>query len=371
MTGGLFVLAVLCVIVLVSEILARRTFLRHVGSALLVILVTAVAANLGLIPTSSEQAPIYDGIFSYVAPMAVFLLLLTVNLKHVLKAGVPMILIYLTGAAGTIVGAVVGMGIIDGRDSIGELYRAIGGMYTGTYIGGSVNFNAIALHYGVMKNGTLFAAAVAVDNIITTIWMLICLALPKFLKRSGKEPVEATMMIEEETEATDVFHWAILLSTGLFSLWLSDLLASWFHLPSILILSTIALLLAQFPFVQHWKGARSLGMFGLLLFLATIGAFCDLSALRQIGQLGGSLLLFALLIVTIHGIITFVAAFFLKIDPIVSAVASQANIGGPASALAVARSLGRSDLLLPGILVGMLGYGIGNYAGFWVAEFLL
>jgi len=337
---GLFILAVLCADVVFSEILARKTFLRHVGASLIVIVLTAIVANLGVIPTSAEKAPIYDGIFSFVAPMAIFLLLLTVHLKDVLKAGGPMIVMFLTGSAGTILGAVLGMWMIHGSDSIGPFYRAIGGMYTGTYIGGSINFNAIALHYGVMKQGTLFAGAVAVDNIITTIWMLACLAFPKVVERL-RPSIKKTNNVSSESQSGDVdtemvrpMDLAILLSSGAFTVWFSGILAGITHLPSILILTTIALVLAQLPLVRKLSGSRLLGTFGLLLFLAVIGAFCDLNALKEIGKLGISLLLLAFAIVIIHGAILFALSLLFRVDPAVTAIASQANIGGPASAAA-------------------------------------
>jgi uncharacterized membrane protein len=53
----------------------------------------------------------------------------------------------------------------------------------GTYIGGSANLNAVALEYGVNKDGTLFAAINAADNIITTIWMMMTLILPSIFQR--------------------------------------------------------------------------------------------------------------------------------------------------------------------------------------------
>ncbi len=53
------------------------------------------------------------------------------------------------------------------------------------------------------------------------------------------------------------------------------------------------------------------------------------------------------------------------------AVASQANIGGGTSALALARSLNRPDLVLPAILIGSLGLALGTYLGFFTAEHLL
>ena len=50
------------------------------------------------------------------------------------------------------------------------------------------------------------------------------------------------------------------------------------------------------------------------------------------------------------------------------AVASQANIGGSASALALASARGYGDRILPGIAAGLLGYAIGNYIGLVMAN---
>ena len=52
-TDPVFVVAVLAANVVISEWLVRHTFLKHFGTALLVIVVTAVTANLGLIPSRS------------------------------------------------------------------------------------------------------------------------------------------------------------------------------------------------------------------------------------------------------------------------------------------------------------------------------
>ena len=54
----------------------------------------------------------------------------------------------------------------------------------------------------------------------------------------------------------------------------------------------------------------------------------------------------------------------LKFDAGTLVVASQANIGGAASAVAISTARGYGDKLLPGIAVALAGYAVGNYLGF-------
>lgn len=159
MTDTLFILAVLAGGVAISEWLAARTWFRHLGSALLVIVLAAVVANLDLIPTYTQDATVYDVLLGTVGQLAIFWLLLRVRLRSVLRAGGPMILLFLIGAAGTMIGVAAGLHLFGGARSFGDMHWALGGMFVGTYIGGSINFNAIALEYGVVQDGVLYTGA--------------------------------------------------------------------------------------------------------------------------------------------------------------------------------------------------------------------
>ncbi len=68
-----FVAAILCGTVAAAEWLARHSWLRHLGASLVVIVLGAVLANAGVIPVG--ESPVYTGVFSYVAQLAIFLLL--------------------------------------------------------------------------------------------------------------------------------------------------------------------------------------------------------------------------------------------------------------------------------------------------------
>ena len=144
----LYVLAALSLLIFISEWLCQNTFLRHLSTALMVIILGAIAANLRLVPTASNASPVYGAVFTYVAPAGIFFLLLGVRLKEMRKAGAPMLMAFAAGALGTMLGVWLALHVIDYQNVFGMHYKAIAGMMTGTYIGGSANFNAIAFIMG-------------------------------------------------------------------------------------------------------------------------------------------------------------------------------------------------------------------------------
>ena len=106
-SNPIYVLAVLCLMVILSVYAGKTKFGKQFGAALLVILFTAVLANLKLIPSASNSIPLYDGIFTYVAPISIFYLLLNVNLTSIKKAGLPMIGLFLLGSLATTLGILI------------------------------------------------------------------------------------------------------------------------------------------------------------------------------------------------------------------------------------------------------------------------
>lgn len=377
----LYVSTVLLFLVAMSAWLSRTAWFRHIGAALTVILAAAILANVGLIPSSSNAPPLYSAIFSFVAPIAIFFLLLDVKLVDIRKAGAPMLILFLTGSACTIIGVVAGFWLLAPGGYGIEKPFALAGMFTGTYIGGSVNLTAVALHYGVTREGTLFAAINAADNIITTAWIIATLLLPRLLQRwwpRGAAPVPAVPATEVTSadrgrtkEAVDVVDIALLLALATASLLASHFVSHYLPaLPSVITLTTLALVFAQLRAVQQLQGARMLGQLTVLLFLAVIGAHCDIAALVANGEVALMLLAWVAIAVGLHGLLLFGVGAIFRRDWAMVAVASNANVGGATTAGVLATSIDRDDLRLPGVLIGAVGNAIGTYLGILVAEFL-
>ncbi|MFY0591129.1 DUF819 domain-containing protein [Roseivirga sp.] len=372
----IYILAILSFLIFGSEWLCKHTKLKHLSSSLLVILLGALFANLGVIPSASNASPVYDSIFQYVAPASIFFLLLGVSLRELKKAGMPMLIAFSLGALGTMFGVVVALQLVDYRAVFGENYAAIAGMMTGTYTGGSANFNAIALEYGMLKEGAVFTGIVVADNIMTTIWMLVTLSLPMLMKKVRNNPEvlsKPALAIEKhsEEEKLSPLNLGLLMGLALGTMFMSDFISDWaalqgFPVPSVLILTTLALVFAQTKFIQKISGAKFLGMYAVYLFLVVVGAFCEVTALAAVGVNAIDILVFTGAIVVVHGIVLILCGLMFKLDWSIVAIASQANIGGSSTALALAKSFKRVDLVLPAILAGALGTGLGTYLGFLV-----
>lgn len=148
-----YVTFMLLLLVVLAEWLGQKKYFKYLGASLIVIIAAAVFANLGFIPSAQDALPLYEGIFTYIAPLAIFFLLLNVKLNSIKQAGLPMLALFMAGSAGSVIGAFTGYYLLIAPHSTIPQDYAVAGMYTGTYIGGSANLNAVALQYGVFKNG--------------------------------------------------------------------------------------------------------------------------------------------------------------------------------------------------------------------------
>jgi uncharacterized membrane protein len=374
------ILAILLLTVAAADWLGRRRGFRHAGAAAMAILFGAVLANTGLLPVAADGIGAYDVIFTLVTPAAIFLVLLEANLASVRRAGPRMLFAFGAGAVGTLLGVLAAVAWVPLPD-IGTRLAPLAGMFAATYIGGSANFNAVALEHGMEGEGTLYTAAIVVDNVMTMAWIVVTLLLPHVLRRiGGVAPVRMDAGLPDETRAvpvplSDTLALALPLALAVAAVAVAGVLSSMAaaagtRVPSILLVTTIALLLAQLPVAARMTLAKPLGIWGMYLFLAAVGASADLGALLQAGALGLAMFAFIGVILLVHLVVVVVFGLATRTDPDVIAIASTANIGGATTAFALAESFGRKDLVLPGILAGTLGTALGTYVGLALAGLL-
>jgi uncharacterized membrane protein len=357
----------------------RVKFLSQIGAGMIAVILGTVLSNAGLV---TAESPVYDALGGGpVTMLAIAWLLLAVNLADVKRAGSRMLGAFALACFGTAVGAFVGALLL--ASSFGTNTPGLAGTLTGTYTGGSVNFLAVGRGSGLPD--LLFAGATAADNLTTGLWLGATLLLPLWLGRfyappkapaspmqgdvappaNSSDAIEHPYFAGTSMSALDI---GILMAAGLALLMLSQFAGSRFPaIHQVLWLTTFSLIAGNLTPLRKVPGALHLGNLALLYFFVIIGIH---SRIADILAVGVEVFWFTLIVVAIHGVITFGIGKLAGIDIGTIAVASQAAVGGPSSALAVAVARGWAHLILPGIIVGLLGYAGGSYLGFAVAAVL-
>ena len=338
-------------------------FFRSLSAGLLCLLFGMVLSNTGLLVGEAES---YEQISNIWINAAIVLVLLNVDLRAVLKAGKAMLTAFGLGALGTMLGTFLATVLL--ADALGPEAWKLTGQFTGTYIGGSANFYALAAAFETDPN--LMSGALAADVIVTSIWLAACIAIPALLRGdrsldpvpTGEGPLTLEQQLNESGASLRMMDFFGLATITLGTMVASRLIAAaWPVVPSVLWLTTIALILGHLGPVRKLRGAPVLGNSLLYLFLAANGAR---SLVSEMFAAGAVLFWFAALIVAVHGLVIFGVGRLLRIDAGTLSVASQANIGGAASAVAIASARGYAVQMLPGIAVALAGYAVGNYFGF-------
>ncbi len=344
----------------------RHRWARNVGAALIAILLGAALSNLGLVPVGS---PVYEGIFGPVTSLAIAWLLISVRLDDLREAGPTMLVAFLIGVAGTAIGALVGATVLAG--AFGDEAWKLAGVTTGTYSGGSLNFVAVGRELGLPPS--LFAAATAADNIVTAIWFGATLMLPLWLSKGGEGiddvpgRTASSLPSIHETPGLRALDLAALFALGFTLIWTAGRLSAAVPaVPSVLWLTTLALAVGQIPAVRRLSGAMLLGTVALHLFFTLMGIS---SRVSEIASVGPQVLYLMAIVVGVHGLVLYGVGKLARLSPGTLSVASQAAIGGPTTAMAMAIARRWPALILPGMAVGLLGYAVGNYLGFGIAYF--
>lgn len=381
-------MGVMCIGVALSIHLEQKyQWASKVSGAIIALIMAMVLANLGVIPTNCT---LYDDIvWGIVVPMAIPLLL-QCNLSRVWKDTGRMLVVFLIGALGTVVGAFLAYYLLRGPFGDAQGLAKVASMMTGSYIGGGVNFAAMASQYAAGDD--LTAAATVADNLLMAAYffVLIACAGSKFFRKHFSHPhiaeVEAGASKEvSQTQAAafwsrkdislkDIAYnfayaivvvWVSRIISGIFS-GISgnpflDFIGQFFGSQYVWI-TTISVIVATFctKTVSKMHGSQEIGTYLIYLFLFVIGVPANIMTVLTKSPL---LLVLTTIMVLVNMLFCFGAAKIFKASLEDSIIASNANIGGPTTAAGMAISQGWTRLVGPAMLVGVLGYVIGNYAG--------
>lgn len=365
----------------------RYQFAAKLTGAIIALVGAMILSNLSIIPIES---PVYDQVWEYVIPLAIPLLLFRSNIFKIWKESRRLLFIFLISSVGTVVGVAAGFLLL--HQFIPELDK-IGAMMTGSYIGGGVNFAALSTKF--QTPGELVSATVVADNSVMAFYFIVLITLPnmKFVKKYFKRlytsnddgnsnQAEAYWKRNEISLKDIAYSISIAFALVAISFKISELVNEYIpknnHFMEILVsiigdqfllLTTLTLVtVAMFSkFFENLNASDELGTFLIYIFFVVIGVPASIPIIIKTAPL---LFIFVAVILIFNLSITLLFGKLFKFNIEEMLLASNANAGGPTTAAALAISKGWQGLVGPILIIGTLGYVIGNYVGTLMGYFL-
>lgn len=358
--------AILLVVAAVSLIAEKTKLGSKISAVVIAIFGTFVLSNLSIIPNS---APSYDIVWSYLVPLAIPLLLFQANLKKIFKEAGPTLLAFMFGGIGTGLGTIIAFWLIP----LGENGWKLAAIFSSTYIGGSMNYVASA-EAVQLKSADLLAAGIAADNLVMAAYFIILFALPsiRFFQKyfpTNHQQMSNNVELNENTNVSTessitLINLAKSLAISITICAIGFEIADLINIKGsgILIITALIVGLATiFPKqMKSITGAEIIGTYLMQIFFAAIGASANIFVVIEYGSI---LFLFAGLILTIHLLFLLAAGKLFKLDLAEIVIASNANMGGPTTAAAMAVARNWKELVIPAILCGTLGYAVATFIG--------
>lgn len=364
------VMAALFAIAGVAFLLEKTRLGANLTGAVIAILGAIVAANLGLIP---HNAPAYGFVFGYIVPVLIPLFLFKADLRRILFEATRTSMAFLLAAVGTIAGVTVAALVLD-LSALGaaapldpaQREPAIAGLFTSTYIGGSVNYAALGEITGLKEDASFFSAATAADNLFSAVYLGMLALMPgwAWLARRFPQHDEGTVTVEIAGPAISAMSLCLSLAVAMGIVAGGDALVAWLGLEGwrYVVITSLALAFATLApkAARQLSGSFELGVALSFVFFAAIAAGADVIAMLEVAPL---LIALVLILLTVHALVTFGLGSLLGLSLPELITASNAAVLGATTAPALAATKGWRNLVTPGVLVGVLGYALGTLLG--------
>ncbi|PTE29246.1 hypothetical protein BUY91_02075 [Staphylococcus equorum] len=371
--------AIIIVWATISLVLEQRyKWASTISGAIIALVGAMLLSNFKVIPTSS---PVYDTVWDFIVPLSIPLLLFSSNILKIWKESRRLLFIFMIASVGTMIGTVVAF--ITLNQWIPYLSK-IGAMMTGSYIGGGVNFAALSSKF--QTPGDMVSSTVVADNSVMALYFILLIAIPSMpwikkyfttnYKAETTPETQQSFWQPKKIQLLDIaFSMASAIALVAISFKIAELIQLWvpksnliltiivsFFGDSYLLLTTLTLIVVAIwgDFFEKLAGASEIGTFLIYIFFVVIGTPASFATIITTAPL---LFVFVIIILIFNlGLSLILGKLFkFKIEEIL--LASNATAGGPTTAAALAIGKGWSGLVGPILIIGTLGYVIGNYAG--------
>ena len=362
----------------------RFPLLNKVGTIIIAYVIGCVLGLTGLIPDTPDVHKIQTDIATYTIPFAIPLLLFSSDIRSWTRLAPAFIKSTLLGIAGCCIAIIIGFLVCAGDNK--ETFAAIGGMLSGLYTGGNANLASIKVALGV--DDTVYIITSAYSTLLSAVYLFFVILFGKRVLRLllpdfPHDKIHSNNSVTVKNHDHELFYGLFKksnLRTLAQSLVLTILIIAvgagiallcpdnMFQTIFILSISTLAIIASTFKRVRTMERTFEAGTYLILVFSIAVASQVTTGTLSNIDP---RIFLF-ITIATLGSLLMHVllSALF-RIDTDTTLASSISLICSPPFVPVVAGAVKNKAIIGPGIAVGLFGYAVGTYVGFFLAKLLL
>ena len=356
----------------------KYSLFNRLGAVVICYIFGILSGNIGMLP--ADFFKVQDAMMTMTVPIALPLLFFSLDVKKWSRLAGKSILSFALQTLAIIIIAAIGFFIF--RDAVGDETWKIAGMFIGVYTGGTVNLAAIgtALH----TTPTLYIAAHASDVVVSSIYLLFLMTagrklflkvLPPFKPAGGNAAGESFADFESyagifKRDTIVPIFGALALSILIFAIGggLSMIVPkSYGMVAAILTITTLGILCSFIPKVRNIKMTYQAGNYFILIFCLVVGSMANLGRLLSTAPV---MLLYVTFTIFVCLLLHVSLSSIFKIDTDTVIITSVAGICSPPLVPMVASALKNKEIVISGVITGIIGWVEGTYLGITFAYIL-
>ena len=362
----------------VAIYLARRNSIcNKLGAVVICYIAGIIVGNIGALP--ANLAPVQNPLMLIAISLALPLMFFSIDVrrwsrlagKSLLSFGLQILAILI----------VVTLGFFIFRGWVGEETWKLSGMFVGVYTGGTVNLGAIAM--ALRTDQTLYLAAHTSDVLVGSVYLLFLMTvgqriLLRFLPPFQPAESAAADKDNDFDSYAGIFEkkkivplmaalglsLLIFVAGGLFFLILNEDMA---FVTAILTISTLGIACSFVPAIRNIQMTYQLGNYFILIFCLVVSSMADFNRLLSTAPV---MLAYVTFTVFACLLLHVVLAKIFKIDADTLIITSVAGICSPPLVPMVAAALKNKEVMVSGVITGIIGWVVGTYLGITMAYIL-
>ena len=361
--------------IIIIHLCVRFKALNRIGAVVIAYIVGLIIGNLDILPEGSEK--LQEGFTTVTIPLAIPLLLFSSNIRRWMRLAGKTLLSMLISLVGLSFMVIIGKIIFDNGN---ENMWKISGMLIGVYTGGTPNLAALKMMLEV-DPGT-FLITHTYDMAVSAIYLLFLLTIGHRVFLLILRPFKSSNTNENSVNVSGSEHFEGLLRKPNFLPLLKGLgfavivfgigggASMLFKensqmVVAILSITTLGIGFSLIPAVNKIPKTFELGMYLIIVFCMVVASMASIDMFKTFNSD-----IFFYIAMVIFGSLIFhvIVSRIFKIDADTMMITSTALICSPPFVPVVAGAIKNREVIVSGLTVGIIGYAIGNYLGYFIAH---